>query len=58
VSKSLASAPYALGFEKEAEEIDLFGEEASKGAVVDVLGCVMQHARTILPTWVVIERIP
>ena len=29
-----------------------------KGAVVDVRDCVMQHARTILPKWVVIERIP
>jgi hypothetical protein len=49
VSRSLASALYPLGFKKEAEEIDLFGEEILKGAVVDVLDCVMQHARTILP---------
>jgi hypothetical protein len=50
VSKSLASALFPLGFEKEAEKIDLFGEETLKGAVVDVLDCVMQG--------VVIERIP
>ena len=49
VSISLASALFPLGFEKEAEEIDLFLEETLKGAVVDVLDCVMQHARTILP---------
>ena len=58
VSKSLASALFPLGFEKEAEEIDLFLEETLKGAVVDVLDCVMQYAKTILPKWVVIERIP
>ncbi len=58
VSISLASALFPLGFEKEAEEIDLFLEETLKGAVVDVLDCVMQYAKTILPKWVVIERIP
>ena len=58
VSKSLASALFALGFEKEAEEIDLLDEETLKGAVVDVLDRVMQYAKTILPKWVVIERIP
>ncbi len=58
MSKSLASALFPLGFEKEAEEIDLIGEETLKGAVVDVLDRVMQYARTILPKWVVIEKIP
>ncbi len=58
MSKSLASALYQLGFEKEAEEIDLFGEETLNGAVVDVIDRVMQYAKTILPNWVVIERIP
>ena len=58
MSRSLASALYPLGFKKEAEEIDLFGEEILKGAVVDVLDRVMQYAKTILPKWVVIERIP
>ena len=58
MSKSLASALYPLGFEKEAEEIDFYGEEVLKGAVVDALDRVMQHARKILPNWVVIERIP
>ena len=58
VSKSLASALHPLGFEKEAEEIDFYGEEILKGAVVDALDRVMQYARKILPKWVVIERIP
>ncbi len=57
MSKSLASALFPLRFEKEAEDIDLFGEETLKGAVVDVLDRVMQYAKTILPKWVVIERI-
>ncbi len=52
------SAPYPFGFEKEAEEVHFFGEEILQGAIVDALDCVMQHTRTILPTWVVIERIP
>ena len=58
VSKSLVSALYPLGFEIEAEEIDFYGKEILKGAVVDALDRVMQHARKILPNWVVIERIP
>jgi hypothetical protein len=58
VSKSLASALHSLGFEKEAAEIDFFGEEILKGAVVDALDCVMLRARNILPKWIVIERIP
>ncbi len=58
MSKSLASALFPLGFEKEAEEIDLIGEETLKGAVVDVLDRVIQYAKTILPKWVVIGRIP
>ncbi len=57
VSKSLASALFPLGFEKEAEEIVLFGEETLKGAVVYVLDCVMQYARTILPKWVIFCQI-
>jgi hypothetical protein len=58
VSKSLASALHSLGFEKEAAEIDFYGEEILKGAVVDALDCVMLRARKILPKWIVIERIP
>ena len=58
VSKSLASALHPLGFEKEAEEIDFYGEEILKGAVVDALDRVMQYAGNIIPKWVVIERIP
>ena len=58
MSKSLASALNPLGFEKEAKEVDCYGEEILKGAVVDALDCVMQQTQKILPRWVVIERIP
>jgi hypothetical protein len=57
VSKSFASALYAIGFAKEAVEIDLFGEEIMKGAVVNALDKVIQHARTVLPSWIVIRSI-
>jgi hypothetical protein len=58
VSKSLASALHSLGFENEAAQIDFYGEEILKGAVVDALDCVMLRAKNILPKWIVIERIP
>ena len=45
VSKSLASALYSIGFSKEAVEVDLFGEEIMKGAVVNALEKVI-HTRT------------
>jgi hypothetical protein len=37
VSKSLASASFAIGFHKEASIIDNFGEEILRGAVVEAL---------------------
>ncbi len=58
MSKSIASALYPLGFEKESEEIDFFGEEILQGAIVDALDCVMHHAAIMIPKWIVIERIP
>ena len=58
VSKSLASALFPLGFTKEAEQIDCFGETILKGAVVEALDRVMKHARMILPRWIVIEKVP
>ena len=58
VSKALASALYSIGFHEEASAIDSFGEEIMKGAVVDALENVKRHARAILPTWIVIRRLP
>lgn len=58
VSKSLASAFFALGWHDDASKIDAFGEEILKGAVVDALRRVVKHARTLLPTWIVIQKLP
>ncbi len=57
VSKSLASALYSIGFTKEAVEVDSFGEEIMKGAVLNALEKVVLHARTVLPSWIVIRSI-
>ncbi len=57
VSKSLASALYSIGFTKEAVEVDSFGEEIMKGAVVNALKKVVLHAGTVLPSWIVIRSI-
>ncbi len=57
VSKSLASALYSIGFTKEAVEVDSFGEEIMEGAVVNALEKVVFHARTVLPSWIVIQSI-
>ncbi len=57
VSKSLASALYSIGFTKEAVEVDSFGEEIMKGAVVNALKKVVLHASTVLPSWIVIRSI-
>lgn len=58
VSKSLSSALYAIGFHEEASKIDRFGEEILKGAVVDALENVVKHAQKVLPSWIVIRRLP
>jgi hypothetical protein len=57
VSKSLASALYSIGFIKEAVEVDSFGEEIMKGAVMSALYRVIQHAKTVLQSWIVIRSI-
>jgi hypothetical protein len=56
-SKSLASALYSIGFTKEAVEVDSFGEEIMKGAVLNALNGVIQHERTVLPSWIVFQSI-
>ncbi len=58
VLKSLASALFAFGFEKEAAAIDSYGEEILKGAVVDALENVVKHAQAVLPRWILIQRLP
>jgi hypothetical protein len=58
VSKSLASALFSIGFYEEACAIDNFGEAIMKGAVVDALENVTAHARTILPSWILIRSLP
>ena len=58
ISKSLASALFAIGFEEEAAAIDSFGKEILKGAVVDALENVVKHARAVLPRWILIQRLP
>lgn len=47
-----------MGWHDDASKIDAFGEEILKGAVVDALRRVVKHARTLLPTWIVIKKLP
>ena len=56
VSKSLASAFYALSWKKESEQIDAFGEEILNGLVMHALEKVVHFARTLFPPWIVITR--
>ena len=58
VSKLLASALLANGFEEEAAGIDSLGEEILKGAVVDALENVVKHAQAVLLRWILIRRLP
>jgi hypothetical protein len=43
---------------KQATAIDSFSEEIMKGAVVNALEMVKEHARNVLPSWIVIRRLP
>ena len=58
ISKLLASAFHAIGFKKMGSKINTFGEERLEGAVVDALEQVKKQAKAILPTWIVIDRLP
>jgi hypothetical protein len=58
VSKSLASALFAIGFVKEAEIIDEFGEKNLAGNVVDAFQKVKQKAVSVLPSWLQVKKIP
>ena len=53
VSKSLASALYALGFHEEASKIDAFGMSDLQGGAVDAFGKVSGFAKGVLPSWIV-----
>ena len=57
VSKSLASALFALGWHDKAQLIDTFGDLILNGAVVDSMKRVKEEARRVLPPWIVISPI-
>ena len=58
VTKSLASAFYAMGWHDQAYKIDAFGEEFSHGAVVEGIDRVGTYAKQIFPKWVVVRLLP
>ena len=58
VSKSLASAFFALGWQDEATKIDAFGEVILKGAVVDAIHRVKRQADKVFPSWLLIRKLP
>jgi hypothetical protein len=51
VSKSLALAPYLLGFQEEAFRIEAYGITDFQGGAVDAFVKVICFAKTVLPTW-------
>ena len=55
VTKSLASAFYAMGWHDEAFKIDAFDEEILHGAVVEGIDRVGTYTTKIFPTWVVVR---
>ena len=58
VTKSVASAFYAMGWHDQALKLDAFGEEDLHGAVVEGIDRVGLYAKTIFPEWVVIRLLP
>ena len=58
VSKSLASVFAALGWESESEQINSYGEKVLRGSGVDTMKVVKDYARSILPSWLLIQRLP
>jgi hypothetical protein len=57
VSKSLASAFFALGWHDQGRKIDDFGETILKGFAMKALEQVGEHTKTLFPPWIVITRI-
>ena len=58
VSKSLASVFAALGWESESEQINSYGEKVLRGSGVDTMKVVKDYAKSILPSWLLIQRLP
>jgi hypothetical protein len=58
VSKSLASALYAMGWHEVAIEVDAYGEEILNGAVVEAIERVGKFTRKLLPNWVTMRLLP
>ena len=58
MTKSLASAFFALGWHYAASKIDAFGENILRGAAVDALRRVIKHAKNVFPPWIIIQQLP
>jgi hypothetical protein len=58
VSKSLASALYAMGWHEVAIKVDGFGEEILNGAVVEAIERVGRFTRELLPKWITMRVLP
>ena len=57
VSKSLASAFFALGWQEMSEKIDAFGENILKGKVLLGLERVVEESKKIFPPWITVKRL-
>ena len=57
VSKSLASAFYALGWHEQSFKIDEYGEEVLKGLVLQALDRIASHTKKLFPPWLTITLI-
>ena len=58
VSKSLASAFYALGWHEQSFKIDVYGEEVLKGLAMQALDRMANYTKTLFPPWLTITLIP
>ena len=58
VSKSLASAFYALGWHEQSFKIDEYGEEVLKGLVMKALDHIADYTKSLFPPWLKISLIP
>ena len=58
VSKSFASALFALGFVKEAEIISDFGEDILPGKITNALMQIQKKAISVLPSWLQPRKMP
>ena len=58
VSKSLASAFYALGWHEQSFKIDEYGKEVLKGLALQALDRTADHTRNLFPRWLTITLVP